>query len=402
MKHELPLASAAQIKNASLRNLIIQLLVEKLSEESRINRITDKIKVRYSHLSPSEYEKALEPLLCLDPVSLYRLLRDCNDEKDGLSDESGLSHFKSTMHSLLTQAITSDVCPDISNSNQVKEYDSLVFGKLAGAKRKLILDESLLECLEGEYQKQDASHNSNNRRKTLLPSHLNRSIDASTAYLMATVAYSRSNSEFRSKVGMDVIKASYTTVKLSRNHPSLQAFDSAQPKKSLPIQSRLVCRIFDESLARYIRGLRISEGSLHELSEFVSQLTSLQDAESQASGLKKSIALLSSDLSIAESEKTELRQEIMRIKNHHADELEGLKSKLLSNERGNSVEIAETGQKIRSILIESRRRLESEVTKLELLLQSSSGDPVTSKQRLVGRIRNAIVELEAKVLEVIS
>ena len=222
------------------------------------------------------------------------------------------------------------------------------------------------------------------------------------AYLLGTVARIRSNSDFRSRVGMDAIKASYTSVKLSKNYPILQAFDSAQPKKPLPSQSRLVSRIFDESLARYVRGLRVSEVSLNELSEFLSQLISLQDAESQASGLKRTIASLSSDLAIAESEKNELSQEVMRIKKHHGNEVEALKSKLLSNERGNSVESAEVRQKIRSTLIESRRRLESEVLKLELLLQSSSGDTASSKQRLVDRIRKAIADLETKVLEILS
>jgi hypothetical protein len=402
MKHELPLASAGQSKNASLRDSIIQLLVEKLSEESRINRILEKVKVRYSHLSAFEYEKALEPLLCLDPVSLYRLLRDSNDDKDRLTDESGLSHFKSAMHSLLTQAIASEACHDILNPNQVREYDSLAFGRLAGAKRRLKLDESLLESLEKEYLNHDVTLDSTNQKKALLPSHLNRSIDLAIAYLMGNVAYSRSNSDFRSRVGMDAIKASYTSVRLSKNYPILHAFDSAQPRKPLPSQSRLISRIFDESLARYVRGLRVSEVSLNELSEFLSQLMSLQDAESQASGLKRTIASLSSDLAIAESEKNELSQEVMRIKEHHGNEVDALKSKLLSNERGNSVESAEVRQKIRSTLIESRRRLESEVLKLELLLQSSSGDTASSKQRLLDRIRKAIADLETKVLEIFS
>ena len=402
MKQKLQGESASQTKNASLGEAIIQLLIEKLSEESRINRIFEKVQVRYSHLTLPEYEKALEPLLCLDPVSLYRLLRCCNDKIDGLSSESGLSYFKATMHSLLTKAISSDISSGLLDPSQIKEYDSLAFGKLAGAKQELILDESIVESLEERYKSSNISLEANSHKKDLLPRHLYRTIDSATAYLMATIAQSRSNSEFRSKAGMDIIKASYTSLKLSRNYPRLQEFDSAHPKKILPSQSPLVCRIFDESLEKYLRGSRISEGSLHELSEFVSQFISLEAAESQVTSLKRSIASLRSELGIRESDKKELGQEIIRIKKQHSDELDGLKSELLSHKRGNSVENAEIEQKIRSILINSRRRIESEVTKLELLLQSSPDETASSKRRLVNRISIAIAELEAKLLEIIS
>jgi hypothetical protein len=401
MKKAPQVISASQEREASLGSAIIYLLTAKMPDEARINRIIEKIKIRYSHLSPAEYEKALEPLLCLDPASLYKLLRDCNDEKDGLSAESGLNHFKLTIHLLLTKVIAEEASPDILEPCQAKEYNSLAFSKLAGAKRKLTLDASTLKSLEEGFSKNNTPSSSKDQKKVLLPSHLNRSIEASTAYLMAAIAHSRSNSEFRSMIGIDIIKASYTTLKLSKNHPDLQEFDSAKPKKLLPSKSRIVCRIFDELITRYVRGLRMSEVSLYELGEYVSQLTRLQAAESRTSSLKISIASLMSDLSIAESEKDKLLEKIVLINNHHREEIDNLKSMMLSTERGNSVVNAETGQKIRSILIESRRRLESEVTKLELLLQGSSTDTASSRQRLIDRIRSTIAELEAKIQEVV-
>jgi hypothetical protein len=401
-KQQLACASDANNSNASFRDSITQLLVDKLSDESRINRIIDKLKVRYTHLSRLDYERALQPILCLDPALLYRLLRDCTDASDGLSDESGLCFFKDTMHSILTQLIASGISSDILDPSQVGKYDSLAFGKLAGAKLKLALDENLIESLNEAFSRLELSSAGDNQKKGLLPSHLRMSIDSCIAYLMATLARSRSNPEFRSRVGLDVIKSSYTSLKLSKNFPILQVFDSGQAPKPLPVQSRLVSRITDESLARFLRGMRVSEGSLRELSEYLNQFISLLDAESKSVTLRKSIASLESELSIIESEKKELAQEISRIKKLHSDELDGLKSNFLSKERGNSVENAELGQRIRSILIESRRRIDSEITKLELLLQSSAEDNASSKNRLASRIRNTITELEAKLLEVIS
>jgi hypothetical protein len=146
----------------------------------------------------------------------------------------------------------------------------------------------------------------------------------------------------------------------------------------------------------------MNEGSLHELSEYVANLINMQDAESQAVSLRRSIASLTSYLITIESEKNESLQEIANLKKHHSDDLETLKTQLLSSKRVNSVENAELGQKIRSTLIESRRRIDSEIKKLELILQNSPGDTATSKQRLIDRVRSTINDLESKLLEVIS
>ena len=146
----------------------------------------------------------------------------------------------------------------------------------------------------------------------------------------------------------------------------------------------------------------MNEGSLHELSEYVAKLINMQDAESQAVSLKRSIASLTSDLVTIESEKNESLQEIANLKKQHSDDLETLKTQLLSSKRVNSVENAELGQKIRSTLIESRRRIDSEIKKLELILQNSPGDTASSRQRLIDRVRSTIIDLESKLLEVIS
>ena len=146
----------------------------------------------------------------------------------------------------------------------------------------------------------------------------------------------------------------------------------------------------------------MNEGSVHELSEYVAKLINMQDAESQAVSLKRSIASLTSDLITIESEKNESLQEIANLKKQHSDDLETLKTQLLSSKRVNSVENAELGQKIRSTLIESRRRIDSEIKKLELILQNSPGDTASSRQRLIDRVRSTIIDLESKLLEVIS
>lgn len=402
MNKKLGKASDAHINSASLQDTIIHVLTTKLSDEARITRILEIVSVRYLHLPSEMYNKALEPLLCLDPIWLYRLLRDCNEKIDGLSDESGLIYFKNTLYSLFNQVIAAEVCPELLKLSEVTEYTSLVFGKLAGAKRNLIMDEDLIISLQDAFLSCEASIVSSSKKVNPLPTHLNRSIDSSKAYLLSSLARARSNSEFRIQVGMDIIKASYTTVKLAKNFPNLQPTEIAKISSSDHIRSRILGRIYEDVVGRYLRGLRMNEGSLHELSEYVAKLINMQDAESQAVSLRRSIASLTSDLITIESEKNESLQEIANLKKHHSDDLETLKTQLLSSKRVNSVENAELGQKIRSTLIESRRRIDSEIKKLELILQNSPGDTATSKQRLIDRVRSTINDLESKLLEVIS
>lgn len=402
MKEDLSLASRTHPEGISLRDSVIQLLIAKLSDDSRISRIIEKLRVSYSHVDAYDLEKALEPLLCLDPAWLYRLVRDCNEQTNGLSTESGLCQFKKILHSLITRMITSEVSPEILESGQVKDYASLAFSKLAGTKRKLRLDEELLSFIEDKFRALGNSADSANKNSSLLPAHLNRSIDCSKAYLIATLAKAENNSQFRSQVGLDVIRAGYSPLKLSRNFPDLQTIPTGELIKSALNRSRIISRIVEEAITRYLRDSKMNENSLHELSEYMSQITDLQDAKSQASGLRKSMVSLRSDMAIIESEKSDLIQEILRVREQHSDELEALRSQMLSSERCNSVENAELGQKIRSVLIESRRRIDSEMKKLDLLLQEPAGDAPNSKQRLVSRIRNVINDLEVKILEVIS
>lgn len=386
----------------SLRDSVIELLIAKLSDDSRISRIIEKLHVRYTYMDPYEFEKALEPLLCLDPAWLYRLVRDCNEQASGLSTESGLCQFKETLHSLITRMIASEVSPEILELSQITDYESLAFSKLAGTKRKLRLDEKLLSTIEDKSRALGISADSAKKTSSLLPAHLNRSIDCSKAYLIATLAKAKNNMDFRSQVALDVIRTGYSVLKLTRNFPNLQTFQTGELVNSALKRSHIIKRITEEAIARYLRDSKMNENSLHELSEYISQLTSLRDAESQASSLRRSMVSLGSDMATIESEKSALMQEILNTKKQYSDELESLRSQMLSSERGNSVENAELGQKIRSVLIESRRRIDSEMKKLDLLLQEPAGDAPNSKQRLVSRIRNVINDLEVKILEVIS
>jgi len=386
----------------SLRDSVIELLIAKLSDDSRISKIIERLSVRYSFLDTYDFEKALEPLLCLDPAWLYRLVRDCTEQANGLSTESGLCQFKEALHSLLTRMIVSEVSPEILESSQVKDYEPLAFSKLSGTKRKLRLDEEMLGTIEDKYRAIGTSADSAKKNSLPLPAHLNRSIDCSKAYLIATLAKAENNINFRSQVGLDVIRAGYSVLKLTRNFPNLQAIQTGELVKHAIKRSTIIKRITDEAITRYLRDSKMNENSLHELSEYISQLTSLQDAESQASSLRRSMVSLRSDMAMIESEKSELMQEILNAKNQYSDEIKALRSQMLSSERGNSVENAELGQKIRSILIDSRRRIDSEMNKLDLLLQEPTGNAPNSKQRLVGRIRNVVNELEVKLLEVIS
>lgn len=394
--------SLSRPEATSLRDSVIELLIAKLSEDSRIGKIIDKLCVCHSFIDTYDFEKALEPLLCLDPAWLYRLVRDCNEQANGLSTESGLCQFKEALHSIITRMIASEVSPEILDLSQVKDYESLAFSKLAGTKRKMRLDEEILSIIEDKYRAIGISSDSAKKNSLPLPAHLNRSIDCSKAYLIATLAKAENNIHFRSQVGLDVIRAGYSVLKLTRNFPNLQAIQSGELVKPALKRSPIIRRITEEAITRYLRDSKMNENSLHELSEYISHLTSLQDAESQASSLRRSMASLRSVMAVIESEKSELMQEVLNAKKQYSDENKALRSQILSNERGNSVENAELGQKIRSILIESRRRVDSEMKKLDLLLQEPTGDAPNSKQRLVGRIRNVVNELEAKILEVIS
>lgn len=393
-------SSGTQAMSASLRDSIIRLVAEKLSDEARVSKIIAIVSIRYSHLSREDYEKALKPLLCLDPTCLYRLLRDCNEQIDGLSEESGLIHFKNTLSSSLNQLIENDVSPDILSSTEVARYTSLSFGKLAGAKRKLAIEEELIASLQAAHASTAASVEAS--KASSLPPHLARSIEASKAYLLSALAKSRSNAEFRAMTGIDIIKASYTSLKLTTNFPDLQADITAYTTGHTPSRSRIVSRIYEEAISRYMRGLRMNEASLHELSEYASKMTSLQEAESQAVSLKKSISSLKSDFSEVECEKNNLLQQIIFLKNQHGEDLARLQSLHLADKRANSAGNAELVQKVRSILIDSRRRIDSEIQKLELQLRISSENSASPEKRLVDRVRNTIAELESKILGVFS
>lgn len=396
MKRGLAKSSGTQVKSASLRDSIIQLVNEKLSDESRVSKIIAIVNIRYSHLSPEDFEKALEPLLCLDPTCLYRLLRDCNEQIDGLSDESGLIHFKNTLFSSLNQLIENDVSPEILSSTEVASYTSLSFGKLAGARRKLAIEEELIASLQAAHVSTVATVEVS--KTSSLPPHLARSIEASKAYLLSFLAKSRSNAEFRAMVGMDIIKASYTSLKLTTHFPDLQAGIPAHATGQSPSRSRIVSRIYEEAISRYMRGSRMNEVSLHELSEYASKITSLKEAESQAAILKKSISSLKSDFSEVENEKESLLQQIISLKEQHSEHLARLQSLHLADKRANSAGNAELGQKVRAILIDSRRRIDSEIQKLELQLRISSEDTASPEKRLIDRVRNTIADLESKIL----
>ena len=402
MNRGLAMGSSTQVKSGSLRDAIIQLVTEKLSDESRVSKIIAIVNVRYSHLSSEVYEKALEPLLCLDPTCLYRLLRDCNEQIDGLSDESGLIHFKNTIFSSLSQLIETEVSPEILSSSEVSRYAALSFSKLAGTKRKLALEEELIASLQAACVSTAAPVKTSGAKVSSLSPHLSRSIEASKAYLLAALAKSRSNAEFRSMVGMDVIKASYTSLKLTTHFPNLQAGVTAQATVQVPSRSCIATRIYEEAISRYMRGLRMNEGSLHELSEYVSKITSLQEAESQAASLKKSISSLRSDFFKVESERDSLLQQIIFFKNQHSEDIARLQSLHLADKRASSAGNAELGQKIRSILIDSLRRIDSEIQKLELQLRISAKDTATPEKRLMDRIRKTIADLESKILGVFS
>jgi hypothetical protein len=163
-----------------------------------------------------------------------------------------------------------------------------------------------------------------------------------------------------------------------------------------------VRRVLDESLLRYLKGTRIREESLCELNEYTSLLIELDNANASISHFQRSVASLRSDIALADSEKNSLVSELISLKSQHEQQLLHLKAQLLSNERGSAVGIAELSQKIRSQLMDSRRRLESEAKKLELLLQASSSDNLSSKLRLLERLRTSINDLETKLMEILS
>ncbi|MFN5221360.1 MAG: hypothetical protein ACK5FE_10730, partial [Cyanobacteriota bacterium] len=247
---------------------IQNLLVAKISEESRISKILGKLEIRYSQLDSVDYDSSIQSILCLEPSLLYKLLRECNHRSRDLSINSGLSYFKSSFSRILIDTLVQATDPGQAILNSLNEYSSLLFGKLAGSRKRVQIDDNVIASLESAYSKVMPSSDSTKENAISLPLHLKRSVDSGVAYLMATLAISPSNKDFHAMVGLDVIKSSYTSLKLSNDFPELASFDARRAERRLPVQSRIVRRVLDESLLRYLKGTRIREESLCELNEY--------------------------------------------------------------------------------------------------------------------------------------
>ncbi len=380
---------------------LLELIVAKSSEDTRISHILAKLEVRYTSISQSDYEQCIEPLACLDPASLCKLINHCNQKASALTNESGLSLFKQAFHELLIRLIRDAMDQASMRPKPNQLYDSLQFGSLVATRQEISLNPEAIATLEKTYAALPEDAKSKETHDAILPAHVHRTIKASYAYLIACMAATSSNASFLTVIGLDVIKYSYTTVKLTRNHPQLLNATAALGTSGLPVHLKTVSRILEEALLRYLRGHKLGDGALLELTEAVTGFFEIQESKVAISKLNADLNESRRVIDSAQQEKEKL-QEKLRIEREECSKMiEGLQANQLANQRSAAVQTVELSQKVRARIAAYREKALSEIKKFELVL-SQSLNPRSAEMRLLNLMQEHLEVLDKSIEEVIQ